>query len=77
VACWVFGAVGIFIEVAYLFLVDGDGQYFLLLEFVGMILVAFDDHESVIFVQFDLRRCQEDLGKEVLLLEKLFVVWLL
>lgn len=76
-ACWMFGAIGIFIKVAYLFLVDGDGQYFLLLEFVGMILVAFDDHESVVFVQFDLGRRQEDLGKEVLLFEKLFVVRLL
>ena len=72
-----FGAIGIFIKVAYLFLIDGDGQYFLLLEFVGMILVAFDDHESVVFVQFDLGRRQEDLGKEVLLFEKLFVVRLL
>lgn len=62
VAC----AVGVFVEVADLFLVDCDGKYFFLFEFIGVVFVALDDHEAVIFMEFNFGRNEEDLWEKVL-----------
>lgn len=74
--CGVPSCIRVLIEVANLFLVDSYRQDLFLFKFVGVILVTFDDHETMIFVQFDLRWHQKYLRKEVLLLEKLLVIWL-
>lgn len=68
VTCRVLGCIRVFIEVSYLFLVDGDRKHLFLFKFVRMVLVTFDDHESIVFVQLDLRWHQENLRKEILLL---------
>lgn len=60
-----------------LLLVDSDGEDFLLLELVGMSLISFDDHESVVFVEFDLTGSEEDFGEEVLFFEYFLIVGLL
>jgi hypothetical protein len=76
VARWVTGGIGVFVEVADLALVDGDGEHLFLLELVGVVLIALDDHESLVLVQSYLRGHQEDLGEEVSLLQDLLVVGL-
>lgn len=71
------GRLGIFVEVADFLLVYGDGQHFLLLELVGVVFIALDDHQPLVLVQADLGGHQEDFGEEVLVLEDLLVVRLL
>lgn len=66
--CRVLGCIRVFIEISYLFLIDGDRKHLFLFKFVRMVLVTFDDHESIVFVQLDLRWHQENLRKEILLL---------
>lgn len=73
-ACGVGCAVGVFVEAPDLFFVDGDGQDFFLFELVWVILIAFDDHESVIFMEFDFGWDEKDFGEEILLGEKYFVI---
>lgn len=64
--CWMASGVWILIKVADLFLIDCNGQNFLFFEFVRVILVALDDHEPMIFMEFDFGRNKKDLWKEVL-----------
>lgn len=53
VTCRVTSCCWIFIEIAYLFLVDSDWKNFFLFEFIWMIFIPFDDHKTMIFVKFD------------------------
>lgn len=76
VAGRVSGLVGVLVEAADLLFVDRDGEDLLLFKFVGMVFVAFDDHEAVILVEPYFGGHEEYLGEEVLLFEQLFVVWL-
>ena len=50
-ACRVACCIRIFVEIADLALVDGDGQHLLLLEFVGVVFVALDHHETLVLMQ--------------------------
>ena len=76
VSGWVPGPFGVLVEVADFFLVNGDRKYLLLLEFVGVVFFALDDHQSVVLVESDFRGDEEDFGEEVLLLEQFLVVGL-
>jgi hypothetical protein len=58
-------------------LVEQDGEYILLFAFIGVILIALDDLETLLLVQFDLAWLEEDLGEEVLKLEDSIIVRLL
>lgn len=71
------GAIWILIKVADLFLIYSYWQNFFLFEFVRVIFIALDDHEPVIFMEFNFGRNKEDLWKEVLLREQHFIVGLL
>lgn len=77
VSSWMFGFIWVLIEISNLFLVHSNRQNLFFLEFVRMVFVSFDNHESVIFVQSDFRGHQKNFGKEVLFLQQFFVIWLL
>ena len=68
-ACRVTGSVWVLIKIPDLLFVDCDRQDLFLFKFIRMILIAFDDHEPLFFMQSDFRWHQEDLGKEILLLQ--------
>ena len=75
--CRVLGFVWILIKASYLFLIDSDRENFLFLEFVWVIFVSFDNHESMIFVQSYFGGHEKNFGEEVLFFEQFLVIWLL
>jgi hypothetical protein len=69
-----FLVVGVFVEVLDLFFVDSDRQHFFLLVLVGMGFIALDNHEAMVFVEFDFAGGEEYFGEEVLFFEYFLII---
>jgi len=67
--CRVLRFVWILIKAFYLFLINGDWENLLFLEFIRVILVSFDNHESMIFMESDFRGHEKNFGEKVLFFE--------
>ena len=74
VSCRMLLIVGVFVEVLDLFLIHSDRQHFLLLVLVGMGFIALDNHEAMVFVEFDFAGSEEYFREEVLFFEYFLII---
>lgn len=66
--------VGVLVKVLDLFLVHSDWQHLFLLVLVGMGFIALDNHEAMVFVEFDFAGGEEYFGEEVLFFEYFLII---
>lgn len=64
--CRVIVLTWVLVEGFDLFLIDGDGKYLFFLELIRMGLISFNNHQSIIFMEFNLTWGKEYFGEEVL-----------